>query len=302
MQFVGWVNPKQQMKRQMSVTYCANCGNAGHIYRKCNQPITSYGVIMYKLCPNENGMIIPKYIMVQRKDSLSYIEFMRGRYTLENRLYLLQLFKTMTLVERGNIFTKGFEELWNTLWDQECIKNFHKEYVVSKDKFVHLQKGYLLQLGTTGKGDTIMMNMAYIESKVRDTFLRETEWGFPKGRRNINESDISCGTREFSEETGIPKMSMRLLPNFKTFEETFNGTNKIRYKHVYFVATLSIMNERDCVAKILNKRLCREISQVDWLSYDEAQAKILSHNIERREMFERINKSILRYICSKDRI
>ena len=29
------------------------------------------------------------------------------------------------------------------------------------------------------------------------------EWGFPKGRRNMHESDLDCAKREFEEETGI---------------------------------------------------------------------------------------------------
>ena len=29
------------------------------------------------------------------------------------------------------------------------------------------------------------------------------EWGFPKGRRNLKESNLDCSRREFMEETGL---------------------------------------------------------------------------------------------------
>ena len=31
----------------------------------------------------------------------------------------------------------------------------------------------------------------------------DTEWGIPKGRRNVNELDIEVANREFQEETGL---------------------------------------------------------------------------------------------------
>ena len=33
--------------------------------------------------------------------------------------------------------------------------------------------------------------------------MKNPEWGFPKGRRNLKERDRECAVREFSEETGL---------------------------------------------------------------------------------------------------
>ena len=49
--------------------YCNNCGKLGHMSKECDKPITSYGVLLITKI-NE----IPKIIMIQRKDSLCYIE------------------------------------------------------------------------------------------------------------------------------------------------------------------------------------------------------------------------------------
>ena len=56
--------------------YCNNCGNIGHLYRDCRHPILSYGIILYDDSIKEDV----KIIMIERKDSISYIEFLRGKY------------------------------------------------------------------------------------------------------------------------------------------------------------------------------------------------------------------------------
>ena len=75
--------------------YCGNCGKYGHVYRKCLAPIISSGVILFK---KESNTI--KYLLVQRKDTLGFVEFMRGKYNLENIQYITKLFEILTEKER----------------------------------------------------------------------------------------------------------------------------------------------------------------------------------------------------------
>ena len=35
-------------------TFCGNCGNIGHTYKRCHLPITSCGVILYKTNEKHN--------------------------------------------------------------------------------------------------------------------------------------------------------------------------------------------------------------------------------------------------------
>ena len=60
----------------MERKYCNNCGNFGHIYKHCRHPILSYGIILYDDSIPDNI----KIVMIERKDSISYIEFLRGKY------------------------------------------------------------------------------------------------------------------------------------------------------------------------------------------------------------------------------
>ena len=72
--------------------FCGNCGEEGHGYRKCLHPIISLGVILFRKNVDNNL----EYLMVQRRDTLGFVEFMRGKYNLENINYIFELFKIMT--------------------------------------------------------------------------------------------------------------------------------------------------------------------------------------------------------------
>ena len=61
--------------------FCNNCGKLGHMSKECDKPITSYGVLLIVDIDK-----IPKIIMIQRKDSICYIELIRGKYNIDGEL------------------------------------------------------------------------------------------------------------------------------------------------------------------------------------------------------------------------
>lgn len=281
-------------KVRNSKVLCANCGGIGHIYRNCNHPISSYGVICFKLLFDKTlCKIKPMYLMVQRKDSLSYIEFLRGKYGLENKKYIFKLFSNMTNNERRKISSMTFETLWKELWQISDCSAYQKEFKEAKTKFDMIKHGYFLKNDDCGM---YYFDLDYI-LKNSQSVMDETEWGFPKGRRNINEDDFNCAFREFTEETGITLASISVVKDIKPFEEVFSGSNHVRYKHVYY---LSIFNDSDEKVRFnpKNKIQCKEIKDIQWMTYEQAQAKIRKNNIERKELFKRVNQIILKNISS----
>ena len=95
----------------MKEYYCANCGKHGHIYKNCVLPVMSYGVILYR----KNADKQREYLMIRRKHTLGYVEFLRGKYSTENVNYIIKLLSIMTLEERKNVLTRDFDDLWQTL-------------------------------------------------------------------------------------------------------------------------------------------------------------------------------------------
>ena len=80
--------------RKNSTMYCGNCGKIGHVYKVCYEPIISLGIILYRKIPNGDGI---EYLMVRRKDSLGFVELVRGNYPLDNLPYLINIVDEMTL-------------------------------------------------------------------------------------------------------------------------------------------------------------------------------------------------------------
>lgn len=241
---------------------CRNCGIDGHLHKDCPHPIMSFGIICYRYVGDQL-----QYLMIQRKDSLSFMEFIRGKYKTDQVEYLKQLFSCMTQNERNAILNKPFEELWNHVWYQPHIPKHTSEFLESKRKFDTLRNGFLADL-----------------MKATPSPYVDPEWGFPKGRRKLREEDIDCAVREFAEETGCKTSDIQIDRKFPPFEEIFFGTNHILYRHVYYVAQF-VGASSSFEVDPHNINQAREVRAIRWFTFEDATDHIRTHNRERKELF-----------------
>ena len=249
---------------------CNNCGKIGHTYSDCKEPITSYGIIIFRFIENE-----PEILMINRANSLCYIEFIRGKYNINNPEYILILVNKFSLKEKENVKTKSFDELWKDLWllDDLTDQKYKKDYEKSKNKF------NLLKNGVRYKGIYYDINTLLSKSK---TNYDETEWEFPKGRKNNNEKNINCAIRECKEETNFTKNDYDLLINISPLSELYTGENKIRYRHIYYLGQLKNYKKEI----LLNESLIQsmEISNMKWLNKEEAINKLRNYHKSRHKL------------------
>ena len=119
--------------------------------------------------------------------------------------------------------------------------------------------------------------------------------GVSKGRRNLKESDYDCALREFEEETGILRDDYDILRNIKPVEEIFNGSNNIRYKHIYYIG--NIKNDKEVMVNPNNKHQIIEISNIKWFSLQETLQKIRPYNTEKKEVILKVNKLLINNNC-----
>ena len=47
-------NNNNNNKGYLRNVYCVNCGEKGHVLKQCTGPITSFGIIAFKNCNNED--------------------------------------------------------------------------------------------------------------------------------------------------------------------------------------------------------------------------------------------------------
>ena len=96
------INTLNTLNNNISISknnVCNNCGKQGHMFHQCKLPITSYGIIAFRYNINNNV----EYLMIRRKDSFGYIDFVRGKYTPYNIEQVQNIFNEMSVLERETI-------------------------------------------------------------------------------------------------------------------------------------------------------------------------------------------------------
>lgn len=217
--------------------------------------------------------------MIQRRDSLSFMEFIRGKYDVMDFSYIKRLMSFMTDGERKLLVTKSFDDLWNQVWHQPYIPKQTQEYTDAREKFMKLRGGVVVH------NEFVSLTILLTQT---ETKFMEPEWGFPKGRRKLRERDIDCGVREFCEETGFAKGDIVLDIMEIPYEEIFYGTNGIQYRHVYYIAKIIHNVYRSIVIDNNNPHQAREVRQIKWFSAQEVIDHIRDHNQERKVLFGRV--------------
>jgi len=259
-----------------SYHFCNNCGKQGHLFSHCKKPVTSIGIIAFKKEGGQN-----KYLLICRKDSLGYVDFIRGKYPLYNREYIQNLIDEMTVKEKQNLLTKNFSELWSELWGEYIGLQYRGEEKSSEEKFKQIQRGIQVYSEGSYSLETLLDSS--------QTRWDSPEWGFPKGRRNYQENDLACALREFEEETGYSQSSISILKNVVPMEEIFTGSNYKSYKHKYYLGHID--NDVEPVAGFQKS----EVSDIKWMDISQCLQHIRPYNLEKRLLIVDIDKILSRY-------
>ena len=275
--------------------YCNNCGKTGHAFHQCKYPITSIGVIVYRkgtatandaVGAEANDAVGAgsddniKYLMISRKDSLGFVEFIRGKYQLYNEIYLRNIIDGMTNDEKKQLLTDDFNGLLQSLWGVNANITYKNEELISREKYNKLKEGIKIE-------DTTYSLKTLVEQST--TSWETSEWGFPKGRRNYQEKELVCALREFQEETGYKKNLIKIIQNVLPLEEIFTGSNFKSYKHCYYIGCMETFEEPSEPFQE------SEVGQMGWFSYKEALKLIRPYNIEKSDILTKVHKIVTTY-------
>jgi 8-oxo-dGTP pyrophosphatase MutT (NUDIX family) len=239
---------------------------------KTNIPITSYGIVLYTY---EKDKYL-KYLVCQRRDSISYIQ------------YLQDLIEEKNILKYINLMSK--EE------KQRCLEYYYKNdsHSIWKDLWInHKSKIYTNDYNRCTK--MFQKNMEkYLEYfKDNSTGQNENQWFFPKGRIHKNENQIDCAIREFEEETNIDSENIYVNKNI-TFEEYYIGSNNLIYKTVYYIAYIPYIPKKIYKyypSNIRTKFISSEIYDMEWLEFNDAIQKL---DESKKDVLTKINNYILK--------
>ena len=280
---------------------CTNCSGTGHTSKHCSKPVTSHGIILFR-CKNDwnqaallqsdktciTGFELPdiglQYLLIQRKDSIGFIEMIRGKYKVTDYEYIKQNLSGMTAAEREKILSAPYDELWENLWGptKDGYNTYRNEKEQGRQKLEALRAGDLKK----------------IIDECGPAF-ETPEWGFPKGRKNTHEQEHACALRETWEETNIKASQIITIDNIEPITEVFTGSNGIQYCHKYFIGyTLHGVGEEGVEkASATNEHIKREVGDIRWCSFEEALSLIRTENPEKRGVLLRVN-ALLKSFCA----
>ncbi len=240
---------------------------------------------------------IIRYLMVQRKHSICYVEFIRGKYDIENIDYIYNTIQYMTNEERIRLMTVPFKTQWIELWHltpdmvpiAKAMNNVSKE-IRDKDYQVALEKYETLKAGIKLIRNEMMMEYSLERLiKLSKYEYRSAEWGFPKGRRNMREKNIECANREFQEETNLKESDYQVV-NLSPVEETFRGINGTLYKHIYYIS--QACRKLDLKIDKENYHQTIEIGSIQWFTLNQCLDAIREYNVEKRNLIINTHNSL----------
>lgn len=285
---------KNNNKNNSKNVRCVNCGEIGHIVKECSAPVTSFGIIAYKVSnfddPLDTNLQLKemlelvqpvnlsnkniKFLMIQRKDTMGYIDFVRGKYPDEPKRKIKKIMtclNEMTVNEKQNLATQQFDTIWWNLWVNRESRCFKNEYELAKKKYTQL-------------------NMQDLLSKSTNSYLF-SEVCIPKGRKNIKEQNNTCAMREFHEETGYSKECYDLIENYPVIIEEFTGTDEIEYRHVYYLAKMKD-NTHTPNVDTTNLMQAGEVLNLGFFTIDECLALIRPYDIAKKNVMIKVSNDI----------
>lgn len=252
----------------------------------------SYGVIAYK--EDDDPARGPTYCLVRRWHTFAFSDFIQGRYQLEDRDRIYQMFELMTLREKEAIqAAPSFSVLWQEYWrglagGGGSKHSFKKEYKMAMHKYDMLVKGYSVSMPLT-LGVKVSMTLQLATILANTTFLASPEWGFPKGKRNHkHETPLMCAQRELKEETNLDAAA---APAPQQFVESFVGSDGVRYEHIYYLAKCRDANT-PLVCDPQNANQTMEIGDIGWFSYDECLQMFREKDYAKKNVLSQVHSII----------
>lgn len=236
--------------------------------------ITSYGIILFTISERKGKSEI-LYQLCQRRDSISYAEFLKDNLDPEVTRMHIRLMSNDERKRCVDYYIKNDpESLWNDLWIN------HKSRIYKNDM--------------KRCCDSFKKNMEkYIKEFLSEENCRtENPWGFSKGRKHSSESELECAIREFEEETTISREHIQVL-NINPYEELYTGTDGKLYRTIYYAAYIPYIPDiqnKVLVDGIRQTYISEEVSDMKWVSYKTAIPKL---DVHKQKILKDLNETLL---------
>lgn len=244
---------------------------------------TSYGIALCRYNNNKNNQV--EILMVKKRFTYHYFNFIFGYYKKYNNKQLQYLFNNMTFNEKIDILSLKFNNMWYRLW----LCDPEKYYDTNDENHIKHMKCFFRK---KAKFETIFMkdNGKRLRRLINSSSNSVTPWEIPKGNPNSNELDINCAIRELEEETGIYTDKYSLLWNEKPVKST-NKDDDVIYTSIYYIAYLNKNNTWEPSIKFETNNQS-EVEEIQWVTLDEIKFLNLNEKSKKKiiSLYNKISK------------
>lgn len=217
----------------------------------------SYGIAC---CRKRNDKY--EILFIKKRNTYSFIEFVRGKYDMNKKYEILHLLNGMTIEEKLDI--KLFDYM--TLW-LRCYQSYPSVNDIKNNTFYSKNKKKFDGLYGLNGGN-------YLNYLIERSENCKNYWEIPKGRNSKYESLIDTAVREFNEETNIPKKKYKILFDIDKQSYSFID-NGITYIYYYYLAILTD-NRYNPTYSFNSIDVIKETTDISFLSLE--QIRLLNNN------------------------
>jgi 8-oxo-dGTP pyrophosphatase MutT (NUDIX family) len=243
-------------------------------------PKLSVGIIVLFMGEKKTEMLL-----LQRKNTISYCDFLHGGYKTESELK--RLLSTMTNKERTLLLIHSFTDLWfdnkygNILKTIPIHETHTRSFIIKKNKFES--------------------NFNLIKKIIESipTSSCELSWEPPKGRKNYSETSLDCAIRETSEESGGLVINQKnILKNISgvpiRLSTMYTGSDSEVYLLRYYIAILkSKWEAKRTITGLFGDTLSNEMRSYAWVTIEKAISILDPHKSKLISKVDKLLKIII---------
>lgn len=218
--------------------------------RQKNNKYHSYGFILIIV----DSMNVEHVLLVCRKDTVGFIELIKGNYNSINDIHyfmnMLTKDELMFLLDPNNTFEKAYTRVWKTHHFKMNVLNEINSSVSSNEQMRYFEKD-------KSKYELNKFNF----EKIAKDLLKDNrgwddcEWGFPKGKIENNEESLQCALRELEEETGICTDKIKIYP--ETYSEChYEEQTQKEFINTYHIGYMNVDNINNIQTNIQKSEIC----------------------------------------------
>ena len=252
---------KKQLWIKKDTLYCNNCGRYGHIYKKCFEPLLSYGLICIDTKDEKiNDFFISKYkfpIDIQTLKNICILKYIQKNINCNNKkdleIYEEKVNTHINIIMMKQKFTPNFInlikgqynieleyiiKLFNTITQNEYNNILTKEFDELWENIGNTIDGF--EYNKSKEHYKLLSNYILPQIKHKINIINDNvEWEFPKGKRLNNETNLECSQREFEKNIKLLEHEYIILDRIYPIIETVKGIDGIEYKYIYYIALLN---------------------------------------------------------------